>query len=401
MKKILFVINTMGMGGGEKSILQLLKQIDLSRYHVSLFVLTGQGELINQVPDGVRIINRINYPISVLDHTGKKRLIQTVIKAMFRKETIKKRIPYIIKNFWVMIRNRRIKWDKLLWKIISDGAQTCEGKYDLAVAYLEGGAAYYVSSYVNAEKKVAFIHTDYSLAGYTRRLDEDCYLEFDRIFTVSENTKESFLSVYPECRVYTGVFYNLIDREEIINKAKEPGGFSDRFEGFRILTVGRLVPEKAHDIEIDAMQILKQTEKPFRWYVLGEGTLRNKLEEQIRLRGLQEDYILLGAVDNPFPYYVQSDLYVQASYLEGKSVAIQEAQVLGCAILVSDYCGVREQVTDGVDGKICKLTAESLAENILNLAENVQLRAEYGRAAAKKEQVNNLVEVNKLLKLLE
>ena len=54
MKKILFVINTMGMGGGEKSILQLLKQIDLSRYHVSLFVLTGQGELINQVPDGDR-----------------------------------------------------------------------------------------------------------------------------------------------------------------------------------------------------------------------------------------------------------------------------------------------------------------------------------------------------------
>ena len=58
-------------------------------------------------------------------------------------------------------------------------------------------------------------------------------------------------------------------------------------------------------------------------------------------------------------------------------------------------------MTDGVDGKICKLTAESLAENILNLAENVQLRAEYGRAAAKKEQVDNLVEVNKLLKLLE
>ena len=103
-----------------------------------------------------------------------------------------------------------IRKEKLLWKILSDGAQRFDEKYDLAVAFLEGGAAYYVASHVNAERKAAFIHINYEMAGYNRILDEDCYLKFDQIFTVSENVKNSFLHVYPECRMRTAVFFNLI-----------------------------------------------------------------------------------------------------------------------------------------------------------------------------------------------
>ena len=80
MKSILFVINTMGMGGGEKAILELLKQIDLKKYQVSLFVLTGQGELIDQIPEGVKVLNEQYFPISVLNYTGKISLVKTVVK---------------------------------------------------------------------------------------------------------------------------------------------------------------------------------------------------------------------------------------------------------------------------------------------------------------------------------
>ena len=87
--------------------------------------------------------------------------------------------------------------------------------------------------------------SDYKYAGYTRELDRDCYLDFDRIFTVSGEVKMVFNDVYPECRNKTLVFHNLIDREEICRKAELPGGFSDANSGKRILTVGRLTAQKA------------------------------------------------------------------------------------------------------------------------------------------------------------
>lgn len=400
MKSILFVINTLGVGGGEKALLEVLKQINSEKYEVSLFVLTGQGELIRQVPESVKLLNNKYFPISVLDHGGRIRLIITVMKALFVKGIIFKRIGYIRHYLFDMIKKGNILPDKLFWKILSDGAQRLEQEYDLAVAYLEGGAAYYVSSYVKSKKKVVFIHTDYILAGYNRGLDEDCYLNYDNVFTISENVKERFLSVYPECRKYTDVFFNRIDREGIISKAKVKGGFSDCYNGFRILTVGRLVPEKIHDIAIQAMKILKSTGGDFRWYVLGEGVLRKKLERTIKMLGLEKEFFLLGAVDNPFPYYAQCDLYVHTTLLEGKSVAVQEAQILGCPILVTEYNGVCEQIEDGVSGKICKPEPEVIAENILYLVNHPWLLKSYREAALEKSQTDNQREVEKLIRML-
>ena len=57
---------------------------------------------------------------------------------------------------------------------------------------------------------------------------------------------------------------------------------------------------------------------------MGEGELRNKLQQKIDSLGLKEDFLLLGAKENPYPYYKQCDLYVHATRFEGKSIAIQE-----------------------------------------------------------------------------
>ena len=52
MKKILFVINTMGRGGAEMALLELLRSMRKREFEVSLYVLTGQGELVQQLPEG-------------------------------------------------------------------------------------------------------------------------------------------------------------------------------------------------------------------------------------------------------------------------------------------------------------------------------------------------------------
>lgn len=398
MKKVLFVINTLGCAGAEKALLELLKRFSPEQYEVSLYVLLGQGELIHEIPEYVKVLNKNYSDASVLSAKGKKILKKRVFGRLFKKGALIKNLPGI----WQCLKNQRggqkAGPDKLLWRVMSDSAWYPQEHYDLAVAYLEGGATYYVHDHVKADKKITFLHVDYIQAGYTRQLDHDCYIDFDKIFTVSSEVSQSFLSVYPECRERTSVFHNLIDQEAIKRKSLLPGGFEDQYDGYRILTVGRLTAQKAYETAIDAMKIVKDAGIKARWYVLGEGELRSSLQEQIDHLGLHDDFILLGAVSNPYPYYRQCDLYVHATRFEGKSIAIQEAQTLGCALLVSDCSGNREQVEEGVDGSMCALTAASVAQGITVLLKDDKKRCQYGKMAAAR-QIDNDIDIRKIFEL--
>ena len=379
-KKILFVINTFSRAGAEMALLQLLRELDREhKYEISLFVLMGQGELVDQLPPDVRLVNKRYTKTSVLSADGKKQMYGRICRAAVTHGTVFCLAGYLCHALCHMIREKRVQPDKLLWRMLSDGAERLPETYDLAVAYLEGGSAYYVADHVKAKKKAAFIHIDYTQAGYTRQLDRSCYAAFDAVFPIGENVKEQFLKVYPECKKITHIFHNVIDQEQIRQKAEEGNGFSDGYQGIRILTVGRLTPQKAYPVAISAMRRLKDAGVDARWYVLGEGPERGTLTKLIRQEKISDDFILLGAVENPYPYLAQTDLYVHATRFEGKSIAIQEAQTLGCAIVASD-CN-REQITDGVDGILCTLEPKNIAEAIEKLIADPKLREALGRAA--------------------
>ena len=400
MKKVLFVINTLGGAGAEKALIELLKHFPREQYEVSLYVLLDQGELISQIPEYVKVLNREYSDASVLSKEGKKVLNRKIWKRLWIRGAVLRNLPFLLRNTFVMLKKGKLSPDKLLWRVMSDSGQSIKEHYDMAVAYLEGGATYYVHDHINADRKFTFLHVDYGFAGYTRELDRNCYPDFDRIFTVSDEVKKSFVEAYPECSQNTYVFHNLIDQKEIRRKAELPGGFEDSYDGKRILTVGRLTAQKAYEISIDAMKILKDHGVKARWYVLGEGELREKLQSQINRLGLQEDFVLLGAKTNPYPYYRQCDLYVHATRFEGKSIAIQEAQTLGCAIIASDCNGNREQIKDGVDGLLCELTPKGIADRIIQLIEDDALRCRIGNHAKEKE-TEYKEDIQKLLRMMD
>lgn len=399
-KKLLFVINTLGHAGAEVALLELLRNLDTEEYQVSLLVLMGQGELVHKLPSHVNLINEKFSDCSVLTPTGRRKMMKTMIKALFYRGTVFRRFLYLCSNLVRMIKRGKVMPDKLLWRVLADSAPRMEEEYDLAVAYLEGASAYYVADYVKARKKAAFVHIDYGRAGYDRHLDSNCYLKFDRIFTVSDEVKENFLKVYPEREAQTFVFHNLLDQEGIKEKAKEPGGFTDDYQGIRLLTVGRLTWQKAYEVAVDALYLIKKVGVDARWYVLGEGDQREMLEKKIEKLELQEDFLLLGAKSNPYPYFAQTDIYVHATRFEGKSIAIQEAQTLGCAIVASDCSGNREQIIDGEDGVLCELSPEKLKECIMQLAESPEKRKGFGLAASRKTIVHK-EEMQRLTELLQ
>lgn len=389
MKKLLFIINTLGCGGAERAMLNLFSALDSNKYEISLFVITGQGELRRELPENVRLINKKYKEVSVLTKKGRRLLTLSVLKAGIGKALFLRRAPYLIKNFFIMLKKGKILFDKLFWRLLSDGAPKIQEEYDLAVAYLEGGATYYTAQHIKAKKKMAFVHIDYEKAGYTRELDLDCYEKFDRIFTVSDEVKEHFLRVYPEYENKTSVFNNILNQERIIKMADQGEGFNDGFKGLRILTVGRLTRQKRYDIAIEAMKLIKEKiSMPIRWYVLGEGDLRQELEQQIKTAGLQKDFILMGVKENPYPYYKGCDFYVHATEFEGKSIALQEAQVLGKPILATDCSGNREQIENGTDGILCELDPEQVCEKLLYMINNPEKCKGYAEKAKQKELCN-------------
>lgn len=385
MNKILFVINTMGGAGAEKALLEFLKRWDVPGWEADLYVIMGQGEMIGQLPPHIRLLNKGFSRESVLSPAGRKKMAGRVVKAFFRNGNWFGKLCYIGKVFRYMMQKGRIQTDKLLWRMMAEGARRLDVTYDLAVAWLEGGSAYYVADYVKAKKKAALVHINYEEAGYTRQMDQDCWRRFDRIFAVSEETAERFRSVYPEYGDKMDVFPNIIDQKAIRRQAELPGGFTDGYEGRRLLTVGRLAWQKGYDIAVEAMKLLKEAGYSVRWYVLGEGDQRAALEKKIAMLGLQKDFVLLGAVSNPFPYYRQTDIYVHAVRFEGQSIAVQEAQTLGCPVIVSDYSGSRQAVGEEGAGMICAFTPKAIAESIIALLEDEDKRKELGRRAVEKK----------------
>lgn len=398
MKKILFVMNTMGQGGAETALLELLRAIDKTSYEVSLFVLTGQGEMIDRVDSGVKLLNTSFNSAPVLDKEGRKYLRRTVIRSLFRRGNLFRLFPYLVSNFFRMAVKGKIRTDKLLWRVISDGADRFDEEYDLAVSFLEGGSAYYVTDYVKAKKKAAFIHVDYGMAGYTRKLDHDCYLKDDMIFGVSDEVKDAFVKVYPECCEKSDVFHNLINVDGIRSKAEMTGdciaSWNEKKRTNRmLLTVGRLTEQKALDVSIRACKIIRDKGYEVCWFVLGEGDKRAEMENLVKELGLEEVFLMPGVVKNPYPYIKQSDIYVHCSRFEGKSIAIQEAQVLGKPMVVSDCSGNREQVISGVDGLMCNLNETEIAENIISLLDSPELCRQLGYNAEKKpEGAGNMLE---------
>lgn len=326
--------------------------------------------------------------------------MKTVWHSFWKNGDVFGKFAYIVRTFSAMRRTGKFQPDKILWRVISDGSPRFEETYDLAVAYLEGGSTYYVADHVKAKKKAAFIHIDYESSGYTRGMDRNCFDKMDRIFTVSDEVKKHFLNVYPKYQDKVKVFHNIINQDEIRRKAGEETGFEDHFDGVRLLTVGRLTYQKAYDIAIDAMKLIKDRGYKVRWYILGEGSERPALEKKVKELGLEKEFLMPGAASDPFPYYKQADIYVHATRFEGKSIAIQEAQTLGCAIIASDCNGNREQIVQGKDGLLCRLDPESIAEAVISLVEDRDKRIRLGNAAKEKDIVHK-GEIKLLLELMQ
>lgn len=352
-KRILLCCNrTLGLGGIEKALTTFVKAFDTENNDVTLVLSDENGELFPQLPtENIHIFytNSIDSVALLKDDLRHFRIFE-ILKGIYNRIILR-----LNQNWYARIMyTYRIIQRKL----------TFQGPFDCAISFTTDYSDLSMALAANTNKRIAFVHADATRSKYIAMLNDSLLQRFDKIYCVSESSKELFLKAHPSCVNAMDIFHNIVDADEIRRQGELPAEGMILDGTPTLCTVGRLSPEKGQMLIPETAFLLQKEGARFRWYLVGDGSLRPQLEQAINNLGLNEQVILLGAKVNPYPYMKNCDVYVQTSFTEAYCITVKEASIFDQFIVTTDFSSVEEQIDDGRNGLIAEKTAESLAEKI-------------------------------------
>lgn len=356
MKRVLLLIPSYSIGGITLSLYALLSKIDPQVIQVDVLA-KPVGYYKGKLPNCNELKENfwLSYPL--VNGNIMKKSLQWMIYG----------IRYVFSKIHVNL------FPLIYW---FGGKSLNSTKYDAVINYCEGTA--YLNSFLPAKKKITWIHCDYRrhLQYNIFEKQEYAYSKYDRIVTVSQFAKSTFISVFPHFSEKANVIYNSIDEAGIQEKAKITASLDARFkyDCFTMVSIGRLDPVKQFNLipEI-ACEIKQRTDKPFRWYIIGGGTDSwiDNIEKEIVNKNVKDTVIMLGEQPNVYPYISKSDLLVHTSKSESFSLVVKEAKCLNVPSMINDYECAREFVDDGINGFI--VPVERMGKQIADIIETPTL----------------------------
>lgn len=391
MKKILFMISSMNIGGVEKSLLSLLSAIPKDKYEITILTLDKKGGFLEYIPNNVKLIEAEWFKyIKPLIMDSPQNIIKRYIK---NYEFLK--IPSFIYSYF---KSKKTNDRYIYYKHVLKSIPECKEKYDAAIAYAGPTEIIdaYISRKVKAEKKIAWVHFDISKHKINKKLYNNLYERFDKIFAVSNECKKKLDEIIPAVRNKSEVLFNIVS-EDLINEMSESYvDFDDNYKGIKIITVGRLSKEKGQDLAIKALAKLKKDRYDVKWYCIGDGNSRREFERLIKEYNLEGDFLLLGSTSNPYPYIKNADIYVQTSRHEGYCLTLAEAKALNKPIVTTNFIGAYEQIKNNENGIIVSCNENDLADAIRKLIDEKEICSKFSNKL-REEKIDTTNEVNKLL----
>lgn len=394
MMKILVHIDSLYAGGAEKSLISFLSTLPNDKYEIDLMLLREGGLFSNMIPKHIRIVEA-PLPYRCLG-----------ISPLNFKFYIKKNPILFLRKLYSLYRlkfRKELSLDQTLWRIWNSIINPFPKSYDVAISYLEGLTNYYVIDKVSAKRKIIWIHNEYSKLGYNKVFDYTFFEKADSIVTISELCRKNLINNFPSLESKIHVAENITNPDivrSMSNEVIDDSFFECKSKDFKILSVGRLSPQKNYSLAIDAAKLLKDKGLNFKWYIIGVGPLKRELENKIRSLSLSNNVILLGLRSNPYSYMKRCDIIVQSSLFEGKSIALDEAKILYKPIVTTSYDTVYDVIEDGKTGLIADMNSSSLAEKIHQLYINKDLRL-YLSSSLSKESLGNTSEIKNYIKLID
>ena len=386
MKKIIFVIQSLGFGGAERSLVNLLHELPNDRYEVDVLLFRKKGAFLEQIPQWVRVLEtpdalkRLYSPLTKAGKYGCTKLVGTMVSKAVRK-TRKERAAFRWKHFY----RKRVG--------------SIAGQYDVAIAYSGAEVMYLVRDCISAKKKLVWIHNDYRAAQYSYNDDLPYFADMDAIVSVSDECVNILRDEFPQYASRVCGIENITSSALVRTRAE--AFVPDEYDAKTniLLSIGRMEAQKGFDLAVSAAAIMKKNQVNFRWYIIGEGKLRESLEQQIREECVEDCVILLGTRSNPYPYIKHATLLVQPSRFEGKSVVLDETKILSTPIVATDYPTVRDQILENQEGVITPMDPEGIAAGIGALLEDRD-KIEEIRGYLESHEYGNQAEVAKYIELL-
>ncbi len=380
-KRVLFLIDSLTCGGAEKSLISLLPLLDYSQIDVDLLMFKRGGVFEKYVPQQVRVISHRLYGSGFVDQLS-QRLHQMCFS-------------------WNLRFGKKRHGAETHWRAMHQAVMPLVRQYDVAIAYQQGMPTFFLATKVNAVKKVAWINADVLAAGYDMDYCKQFYDKMDAVVAVSQklfdllSVRVSWMQDKLHC------VYDIINPEVVRTLAQEQvTDMNPVGDALSIVTVGRLTKPKNHLLALDAAHILKENGLDFKWYFVGEGEMRTALEQRIADLGLAENVILLGLKENPYPYMAKADVYVQTSAFEGFGMTIAEAKMLQRPVVSTNFDVIHDQIVDHQNGLIADMTPQNVAEKILELMADEELRGSISKSLANETYSTVITEPAKVMRLI-
>ena len=349
MKKVLFLIHDLMGGGAEKVLVNLVNNMDFSKFDVTVMSLFDVGE-------------------------NKKALRYEVHYKFIYKKVFRGNQHYM----------KLFTPEQLHKKYIKDF-------YDIEIAYLEGPCARIISGCQNKDTKlVSWIHctmkSKEQVSGAFRSYSEaaECYKRFDKMAFVSKDTQNCFVR-YCDVNSNMCVLYNTNETEQILREAKEPVNEIIDDGSFKLVGTGKLEKLKGFDRLIRIQKKLLDEGYKTQTYILGKGSEEDNLRKLVEDLGITDSVHLLGYQSNPHKYVAKCDLFVCTSFSEGFSTAATEALIVGTPVCTVDVSGMKEMLGKNNEyGIVTENDENALYRGIKRLIDNTNLLSQYKKQAERR-----------------
>ena len=305
--KILVLHGHLSMGGEERVLLNVLRNLVELNYDVDLLITWNHKEnnlFENEIP------KKVNYEFLFDSYNGKNKLIKEIYRIR-AKTTYLKKIEKKIKN----------------------------EKYDIIIDYSSN-----LLKYDNFDIKIpvfAWIHFSLTF-GEKLTLEKikkykKQYKKYSKIFVITRVMKEEFINNVEIDEKKVELVYNPIDLKLIEKKSEN---VEKKYENYLkqdyFLQVSRLTQQKQPEHLVDIYYKLKQAGIKEKLYFIGDGEKKEIIKQKIKEYNLENDIILLGQIENPYSFFKNAKLFVHTAKYEGLPTVLLESLALGTPVVSYD-----------------------------------------------------------------
>lgn len=339
--KLLFVLPSLEGGGAERIVCNLMSVLNKNIFDVNLFLFNNKGVYWDLLSNDINIF---------FGCRNKRYSKWIIIKNLYR---VSKDMDIIVGSMELMPTYFSVLVGKLLRKKII------------------GWVHINIDSILNDKNKIIrFLHRNILLKFF--------YNKLDRIVAVSNGAKEN-ISKYlnDKNRNKVECIYNPIKINEIKEKAEEE--LVEKIEKPFIIGIGRLERQKNFILLIKAYRILLDRGIKHNLIILGQGSQKEYLVNEVKKLDMEEKVKFLGFKENPYKYLNQADVFIQSSIYEGLPTVLIEALVLNVPVVATNCPdGAKEILDNGKYGLLVKMNDEkALADAIEKILNDRDLQRKY------------------------